>query len=68
MPGLDCHLRQFLLHCLGYAKIDNSGHRNAIVQRNQDIGRFNIPVNNPLLVGMLDSVADFDEKVEAVMS
>jgi len=53
---------QPLLGGLGNAEVDHLGNRLVAVQRHQDIGRFNVAVNDPLLVRVLDRRANFKEQ------
>ena len=53
--------RQLLVGGLGDAEVDHLGHRLAIMVRDHDVGRFDIPVDNALLVGVLDRLADLKE-------
>ena len=50
------------LDCLGNAKVNNFGHRHTIVHGDENVGWFNIAMDDPLLVGMLNRVADLDEE------
>ncbi len=52
---------------LGNAKVNYLGHRFAIVQRNHDIRWFDVAVNNALLMGMLDSIADLQKEVQTLL-
>ena len=54
-------LGQPLLGCLGDAKVDDLGDRFAIQLGDQHVGRLEVPVDDPLLMGMLDRTADVDE-------
>ena len=36
----------------------------AVVQRDQDVGRLEVAVDDPLLVGVLDRLADLDEQLQ----
>ena len=42
------------------------GTRHPIVVGNQDVGRLDVPVNDALLVRVLDGLADLDEQTPAV--
>ncbi len=59
-----CELRedrlvgQLLLRGLGDAEVDHLRHRHAVVQRDQDVRRLDVAVDDPLLVRVLDGVAD----------
>ena len=57
-------LGQLLADRLGDAEVDDLGHRLAVVQRDQDVGRLEVAVDDPLLVGVLDRLADGDEQLQ----
>lgn len=57
---------QVLLHGLGNPKVDHLGHGYAVVQGDHDVGRFDVAVNNPLLMRVLDGVADGNEQIRAL--
>ena len=52
---------------LGDAEVDHLRHRHAVVQRDQDVRRLDVAVDDPLLVRVLDRLADLDEQVEPVL-
>ena len=47
-----------------HAEVDHLGHRLAVVQRHQHVGGLDVAVDDPLLVGVLDRLADRDEQLE----
>ena len=49
------------------AKVNHLGHRFAILERDQDVRRFDIAVDNALLVRVLQGMADLDEEVEPLL-
>jgi hypothetical protein len=51
----------FCLVALGHAEVDHLGHRLAVVERDHDVGRLDVAVDDALLVGMLDGLADRHE-------
>ena len=57
-------LGQLLTDGLGDAEVDDLGHRHAVVQRDQDVGRLEVAVDDPLLMGVLDGLADRDEQLQ----
>jgi hypothetical protein len=52
---------QSTLRRLGDPEVDHLGNRHAVMQRHQDVRRLDVPMNNPLLVRMLDRPAHLDE-------
>ena len=57
-------LGQLLLGRLGHAEVDHLGHRLAVVERDHDVGRLDVAVDDPLLVGVLDRLADRHEQLQ----
>ena len=57
-------LRQLLPQCLGHAEVDHLHHRRRVVHRHQHVGRLDVAVDDPLLVRVLDGVADLDEQLQ----
>ena len=57
-------LGQPLVGRLGDAEVDHLGHRLAVVERHQDVRRLDVAVDDPLLVGVLDRLADRDEQLQ----
>src|SRR5262249_44271131 len=51
---------------LGDAEVNDLGHRLVIVHGDQDVGGFQVPVDDPFLVRVLDRVADGDEQFKAL--
>jgi hypothetical protein len=43
---------------LGDPEVDDLGHRHAILQRHQDVGRLDVAVDDPFLMRVLDRLAD----------
>ena len=46
------------------AEIDHLGHRLAILESNEDVRGLDVTVDDPLLVGVLEGVADRDEQLQ----
>ena len=55
---------QFAFDGLGDAEINHLRHRHAVVQRHQNVRRLDVAVNDPLLVRVLDGVANLDEQIQ----
>ena len=55
-------LRQLPIDRLGDAEVDDFGDRHAVVERDHHIGGLEVAMDDPLLMGMLDRVADLDEQ------
>ena len=53
--------------CFGDAEIDHFGDRSAVGDRDHDVRRFDVAVDDALLVGVLDGVADARNEFEAVV-
>jgi len=51
-------VREFGPHRFGNAEIDDLGNRLVVVHRHDHIGRLDIPVNHPFLMGVLNPLAD----------
>jgi len=51
---------------LGDAEINDLGDRHAVVQGDQNIGGLDVAVDDALLVGVLDGLANLDEPLEAL--
>ncbi len=49
---------------LGHAEIDDLGDRPAVIGRDQDVRRLDVAVDDPLLVGVLDRLADRQEQLQ----
>src|SRR5204863_6451497 len=62
--GKECLVGQSSLGCFGDAKVNDLGHGHAIVQRDEDIGGFDIAMNNALLMGVLDGMANLNKQFE----
>ena len=52
---------------LGDAKVDDLGCGLVILDLDQDVGGLDVPVDHPLVVGMLHSVADLGKELEALV-
>ena len=55
------------LRGLGDAEIDDLGHRHAVVQRDQDVRRLDVAMDDPFLMRVLDRLADLDEQLEPLV-
>ena len=64
MLGVDRLIGQACIECLGDAEVDHLGNRLAVVQRDQHVGRFDVAMNDPFLVRMLDRLANLDEQFQ----
>ena len=58
--------RKRLLRSLGDAKINDLGHGHPVMQRDENVGRFNVAMDDALLMRMLDGLANLDEQVQAL--
>ena len=57
-------LGQLLAGGLGHAEIDHLGDRLAVVQGDQHVGRLDVAMDDPFLVGMLHRLADGDKQLQ----
>ena len=64
IPSEDRLLGESLIQGLGDPEVNHLGDRLAIVQGYQHVGRLDIPVNNPALMGMLDGMADGHKQLQ----
>ena len=64
--GIDRQVRQPPFCRFGDAEINHLRHRNAVMQGDQNVRRFDVAVNDPLLMGMLDRVAHLNEQLESL--
>src|SRR6266576_1130193 len=60
-------LRQLLVDRLGQAEINHLRHRLAVVQANQDVRGFEVPVNDAFLMSVLDRLANLAEQLESLL-
>ena len=49
---------------LGDAEVDHLGHRLAVVQRDQDVRRLEVAVDDAFLMGVLHGLADVGEQLQ----
>ena len=49
---------------LGDAEVDHLRHRPAVLHGDQDVRRLDVAVDDALLVGVLDRLADLDEQLQ----
>ena len=57
-------VRQPAFRRLGDAEINHLGHRHAVVQRDEDVRRLDVAMDDALLMRVLDGLANLDEQVE----
>ena len=57
-------LGQLLVGGFGDAEVDHLRHGHAVVQCDQDVRRLDVAVDDALLVGVLDGLADLDEQFQ----
>ena len=57
-------LGQLLAGRLGDAEVDDLDDRLVVVQGDQHVGRLEVAVDDPLLVGVLHRLADADEQFQ----
>ena len=62
--GVQRLLGQLLPGRLGHAEVDHLGHRPVVVQRDQHVGRLDVAMDDALLMGVLDRLADGDEQFQ----
>ena len=55
------------MHRFGQAKIDDFGNRFAVIEADQDVGRFQIAMNHTFLMGMLHCLADRNKQFQACL-
>ena len=55
-------LRQPVLRSLGNAEVDDLRHRLAVLHRHQHVRGFDVAVDDPFVVGVLDALADLHEQ------
>ena len=60
-------LGELLAGGLGHAEVDHLGHRFAVVQCDQNVGRLQIAVDDPFLMGMLHRLANRHEQFQAFL-
>ena len=61
-------LGQLSLSGLCDTKINDLRDRSAVLNRNQNVRRFDVAVDNAFLMGMLNRTADLDEQAQALAS
>ncbi len=57
-------LGQPLADRLGHAEVDDLGHGAVVVLGHQDVRRLDVAVDDPLLMGVLDGLADGHEQFQ----
>ena len=58
--------REAVVGGLGDAEVDHLGDEIVAVDRDQYVGRLDVPVDDALLVGMLQGMADWNTKLESL--
>ena len=56
-------LGQRLMHGFGEAEVDDLGHRLAVVEADKDVRRLQVAMDDPLVMGVLDRLANRDEEL-----
>ena len=64
--GTECLLGQLVAERLGHAKVDDLRLGRTVHVPHHHVGRFDVSVENPPLMSVLESVTDPDEKLETV--
>ncbi len=64
--GEECALGRPASGRLRQTEIDDLGYRRSVVNRHEDVGRFQVPVDDSLLVGVLNPTADLGEQFQSV--
>ena len=59
-------LGQRVRHGFGDTEVDDLRHRTIILQRHQDIRWLQIAMDDSLLVGVLNALADLDEQIDPI--
>ena len=54
------------LRGLGNAEVDDLRHGHAVVQRDEDVRRLEIAMDDPFLMRVLHRLADLDEKIQTL--
>jgi len=57
-------LGELLLGRFGHAKVDDLGHGPVVVLGHQHVGGLDVAVDDPLLVGVLNGMADWHEQLQ----
>jgi hypothetical protein len=57
-------VRQPAFGRLGDAEVDHLRHRHPVVQRNENVRRLDVAMDDPLLVRVPDGLANLDEQIE----
>ena len=65
-PGVKRAVGQLLAGRLGDSEVDHLGDGPVIVERDHHIGRLNVAMDDPFLVGVLNGMANGDEQLEAL--
>ena len=62
----ECFFRELLTDRLGDAEVDHLDDLLVVVQRDHDVRRFQVAVDDSLLMSMLNRLADVDEKYQTL--
>jgi hypothetical protein len=61
-PGHECPIGELTAQGLGDAEVDDLHHRLVFLYRYQDVGRLQVPVDDALLMGVLNGVTHVSEE------
>jgi hypothetical protein len=67
MTSMQRVLGQRLVHGFGQPKVDHFRHRLAVVQTNEHIRRFQVAMDDSLLMRVLHSLADRDKQLQSFL-
>jgi hypothetical protein len=59
---------QQVAESFGNAKINDLGHGLVVSQGDEDIGGFEVTMNDPFLMGVLDGIADLQEQLQPLLN
>ena len=66
-PGHQRPLRQLMPQRLGDAEVDDLHYRLLVLHRHQHVCGLQVPVDDPLMMGVLDGLTDIDEEADALV-
>ena len=64
--GEESPLRQALFGGFGHSEVDDLGSGMSVLKRDEDVRRLDVPVDEPLLMRMMDGLTDRNEKPEPI--